>query len=238
MTGTFSTSVRALVGWPLHGALLLSVFSVLGSGCTTVPTFRAPIDLPASDQQIEAGAGVHLLAGPNSEDIQQTDGANAGVGASAFAVYRTPWPVDVFAMGHGAGTLGVFPSIQRPGYIYGAQAGVRGRVEAIQGLVFSLEGYGDYLEQNIFGKTLRHVTGMVSMTIAENAYGPLWVYVRPTGGITIPLHPGEEFPFAGVSEMPVGFTLDISRNLSIRGEGGYHIPSGMISVGTALVGSF
>lgn len=230
-TASFSVSKAPCVA-------LLVVTWALAAGCTTVPTFRAPIDLPASDQQIEAGAGLQVLAGPNSEDVTQANGANAGVGVQGFAVYRTPWPVDVFAMGHGAGTLGIFPSIQRPGYIYGAQAGVRGRVEAIQGLVFSLEGYGDYLEQNIFGKTLRHVTGMASITIAENAYGPLWVYIRPTGGITIPLHAGEELPFAGVSEMPLGFTLDLNRNLSIRGEGGYHIPSGMISIATALVGSF
>lgn len=216
------------------GAALLSLS--LNTACTTVPTFRAPVDLPKG-QNYEVGVGVQAMAGPNTW-LETPDEANVGGGVIGFGVYRTPWPIDVFVLGHGTGTLGVFPSIQRPGFVAGGQLGIRGRVEAIQGLVVSLEGYGDYLEQNVFGKTQRHVAAIASISIAENVYGPLWVYIRPTGGVAISLYEGAEAPFFGVTEMPAGLTWRFAENFSIRAEAGYNIPVGAVSVAVAGIGTF
>lgn len=141
---------------------------------------------------------------------------------AAWALYRAQFDdveLDFFASGHGT-QLWRFSSQQLTGPFAGASAGLRTRMAFLPELRFAAEASLDYLEDQRRAATLRHISGIVRLPVAQRVIDGIWVYAAPTFGISIPLYERPELPFFGIQEMPLGISWTPHPDFSLVAEGG------------------
>lgn len=230
-------SLAHLVATTVVTAVLIGTGTV---GCASAPGMRPATPLPEG-KMVEVGANVGGAGG-----IDRWGGIGGAFGRVTF--FET---IDVVGNVHGGATLGgqYFPDAQPiaqtlgntglgyGGYVFGGSLGVRGRYPVIKDtLLLGIGGHVDYLQQSFYGKDVRHLSGVVTMPVSERLYGPVWVNVRPTIGIALPLYSGAEFPVQGIFEMPLGVSWQVNEHFSLMTEGGYHLPTngGYLVVGASM----
>jgi hypothetical protein len=207
--------------------LTAAVVAVVGgvASCASAPVYR-PVGPPMGDRGFEGGLGVH---GVVAQDV---------VGGGSVAWMSGQVAKDIFVVGRGHVT-NVLPWDGRTGGTIqvGGAGGLRGMYALRPELLIGAELDVDYLQLTSAadGTNQMFVSGVFSFPVAEKAFENAWVYTQPTIGA------GYRFgdvdaPFAGFTEIPIGFAWQLQPWLVVVGEGGLCIPfsGGYFGVGAAL----
>jgi hypothetical protein len=206
-----------------------AVLALLLSACASTPVYRPAVDLPGK-RNVEIGAGLDVAVGVDSAGGNGL--VSAMPGTTAWAAFRTEAGFDLFGAGRINGAVAIADG-SFAGTLINAQAGVRYRVAQnyLEDMRFAFEVWGDYLQLDLsvlpvsdvaLPQFQQYASGMVRAFVAQRAGDGVWVYIAPTTGLTLPLHPNDPRPFSGVlPEIPLGVVFQPFDLMSFVVEGGY-----------------
>ena len=229
-----SAQVRAR----LQGAIL--PFVVVTGACATVPTANPAGPLPKDQVAEVGGAGSAFVGYGNDGGTVPLD--RVGGLATVFGRVSFLDHIDVMAHLHGGGALGLGidpkPAVAPTGlhHVYGGRLSLVFRTTVFQSLHVGGGFHVDYQESTLGAKLDRRVGALVSMPMSERVFEDIFITIRPTAGLYVPLYDGAATPFFGALECPIGFSWRTSKWFTVFAEGGYHPPSkGVVATGGASV---
>jgi hypothetical protein len=215
---------------------------VVVTGCASMPSANPAGPLPKGQVAEVGGAGGAFVGYGNDDNYVPLD--RAGALTTLYGRYTFLEHIDVGASVTGGGALGfgVDPAPaftpKGPHYTFGGRLSLVYRTSVFQSLHVGGGFHIDYLESSIGGPVDRRVGALVSIPMSERVWEDIFITIRPTAGIMVPLYAGAVAPFFPVVECPIGVSWRVLKWLSLTAEGGYHPPSQGVLVTAGAAASF
>lgn len=216
------------------------VFVAVTGACATMPTANPAGPLPKDQVAEVGGAGSAVVGYGNDGRYVPLD--RVGTLGTVFGRVSFLDHIDVMAHLHGGGALGLGidpkPAVAPTGlhYLYGGRLSLVFRTTVFQSLHVGGGFHLDYQDSTLGAKLDRRVGALVSLPMSERVFEDIFITIRPTAGLYVPLYDGAATPFFAAVECPIGFSWRISKWFTLLAEGGYHPPSrGIVATGGASV---